>query len=361
MEKLPVGIIGATGMVGQRLATRLAKHPWLEITTVAASERSAGKTYAEAVAGRWKIPGEEIPPAVANLVVKNASDVRAIAGEVNFVFCALDMPKREILALEEAFAQNEVPVISCNSANRDTPDVPMVIPEINPSHLGLIPYQRQRLGANYGFIAVKPNCSLQSFLPPLFPLRVFYPKRVMVSTYQAISGAGKTFADWPKMEDNVIPFINGEEEKSEQEPLKILGRAAEGRIICADRPIISAQCVRVPVTDGHLATVWVLFRIKPTIEQILEKWRNFSGEPQKLNLPSAPNPFLTYFSEPDRPQTKLDRDLGNGMGIAIGRLRPDTIFHYKFVCLSHNTIRGAGGGAILLAELMVAKKYLAAR
>lgn len=357
MGKIPVGVIGATGTVGQNLLVLLENHPWFEVVSVAASANSAGKTYAEAVAGKWKM-GQEIPARIAGLIVENANDVQAIANEVFFIFSAISLSPEETRALEENYAGAETPVISCNSAHRWTPDVPMIIPEVNSDHLDIIPTQRRRLRTTRGFITVKPNCSLQAYVPALHPLKNLLLRRAFISTYQAVSGAGKTLADWPEMNDNIIPFIGGEEEKSENEPLKIWGRIFRGEITNTQRPIISAQCVRVPVSNGHLATVSVLFKTKPSAEDILERWQTFVGEPQRLNLPSAPTPFLTYFSEPNRPQTKLDRDLGDGMGIAIGRLREDPIFHYKFVCLSHNTIRGAGGGAILLAELAKAKGYL---
>lgn len=358
--KLKVGIVGGTGMVGQRFVTLLENHPWFEVTTIAASKNSAGKTYKEAVANRWKL-SSAIPEKVKHIVVKDASNVEEVAAEVDFIFCAVDMKKEEIRALEEAYAKTETPVVSNNSAHRWTPDVPMVIPEINPDHIHVIEAQRKRLGTKNGFIAVKPNCSIQSYVPALHPLKEFGPVKVLACTYQAISGAGKSFADWPEMVDNVIPFIGGEEEKSEQEPLKIWGEIKDGVITKAGSPVITTQCIRVPVTDGHMAAVYVSFEKKPSKEEIIRLWRSFKGRPQELALPSAPNPFLTYFEEDNRPQTKLDRDLGNGMGVAIGRLREDTLFDYKFVSLSHNTVRGAAGGAVLIAELLKAEGYIQAK
>ena len=358
--KLKVGIVGGTGMVGQRFVTLLENHPWFEVTTIAASRNSAGKTYEEAVANRWKL-SSGIPEKVKQIVVKDASNIEEVAGEVDFIFCAVDMKKEEIRALEEAYAKTETPVVSNNSAHRWTPDVPMVIPEINPDHIQVIGAQKKRLGTKNGFIAVKPNCSIQSYVPALYPLKEFGPVKVLACTYQAISGAGKSFADWPEMVDNVIPFIGGEEEKSEQEPLKIWGEIKDGVITKAGSPLITTQCIRVPVTDGHLAAVYASFEKKPSKEEIIQLWRSFKGRPQELALPSAPNPFLTYFEEDNRPQTKLDRDLGNGMGVAIGRLREDTLFDYKFVSLSHNTVRGAAGGAILIAELLKAEGYIQAK
>jgi len=347
-------------MVGQRFVQLLDGHPWFEVAAVAASAGSAGKTYEEAVQGRWKIGGA-IPDAVRNLVVQNASDVERVTEGVDFVFCAVDMSKSEIQALEEAYARTGTPVVSNNSAHRWTSDVPMVIPEINPGHLEVIEAQRARLGTKTGFIAVKPNCSIQSYVPALHPLLDFKPTKLVVSTYQAISGAGKTFADWPEMVDNVIPYIRGEEEKSEQEPLRIWGRVDNGRIEKAAGPLITAHCIRVPVTDGHLASVFVSFESKPDKEEIVRRWREFEGKPQQLGLPSAPSRFLTYFEEENRPQTKLDRDLERGMGVAIGRLHEDSLFDYKFVALSHNTLRGAAGGAVLIAELLTAEKYIQAK
>jgi aspartate-semialdehyde dehydrogenase len=358
--KLRVGVVGATGMVGQRFVSLLADHPWFEVVSVAASERSAGKPYVDAVSGRWTL-GTPVPARTAGLVVKNASDVERIAAEVDFVFCAVDMPKDQTRELEERYARAETPVVSNNSAHRSTPDVPMMIPEINGDHAAVIPAQRKRLGVRNGFITVKPNCSIQSYVPALEPLREFVPDKVFVTTYQAISGAGKTFRDWPEMTDNVIPFISGEEEKSEKEPLKIWGRIVDGRIVAAESPVITSQCIRVPVTDGHLAAVFVSFRKRPSREAMLARWASFEPRPQKLALPSAPQPFLKYFDDDSRPQTRLDRDFGNGMGITIGRLREDRLVDWRFVCLSHNTIRGAAGGGILSAELLKAEGYLAAK
>jgi aspartate-semialdehyde dehydrogenase len=357
MARLKVGIIGATGMVGQRFITLLDAHPRFEVVTVAASASSAGKTYAEAVSGRWAMAGP-VPAAVAGLKVQDAAQVSAVATGLDFVFCAVDLPKDETLRLEEAYARAELPVVSNNSAARGLPDVPMLIPEINAEHLDVLPSQRARLGTRRGCIVVKPNCSLQSYVPALAPLRRFGLARVSAVTYQAISGAGKTFATWPEMTDNVIPFIKGEEEKSEREPLKIFGQVNGGRIVDAYDPRISAQCIRVPVSDGHLAAVSVDFVNRPSRDEVLAAWQQFSGPPQALRLPSAPGRFLTYFDDPDRPQTGRDRDLERGMGVAIGRLREDSLFHYKFVCLSHNTVRGAAGGAVLMAELMDARGLL---
>ena len=359
-RKLKVGIVGGTGMVGQRFVALLEHHPWFEVTGIAASAWSAGKTYAEAVSGRWKMT-TPIPASVAGIVVKNASDVEGVAGEVDFIFCAVDMKKEEIRVLEEAYAKTGTPVVSNNSAHRWTPDVPMVIPEINPEHNAVIERQQKRLGTSRGFITVKPNCSIQSYVPALHPLREFGIEKIVACTYQAISGAGKNFADWPEMIDNVIPYIGGEEEKSEQEPLRIWGTITPSGIVKAASPLITAQCIRVPVTDGHLAATFVSFLAKPTKEEILARWKAFEGLPQKLSLPSAPKPFITYFEEDNRPQTKLDRDQGNGMGITVGRLRPDTMFDYKFVSLSHNTVRGAAGGAVLMAELLKAEGYLSSK
>ena len=357
MQKYKVGIVGATGMVGQRFITLLHDHPWFEICTLAASARSAGKPYREAVGDRWAMSAP-IPEQVAGMPVLDASHVEEVAGPCDFVFCAVDMKKDEIRALEEAYAKTETPVVSNNSANRGVPDVPMIIPEINPEHAHAIVRQRERLGTKVGFIAVKPNCSIQSYVPALAPLYSCGIESVMVSTYQAISGAGKTFATMPEILDNVIPFISGEEEKSEQEPLKIWGKLEDGLIVNASSPKISAHCVRVPVSDGHLATVFVKFKNKPTKEQMLAAWATFKGEPQKLKLPSAPAQFLHYCAEDNRPQTKLDRDYERGMGICIGRLRDDPIFDYRFVCLSHNTLRGAAGGAVETAELLCAQGWI---
>ena len=356
-EKLKVGILGATGMVGQRFISLLENHPWFEVTTLAASARSAGKTYEEAVGGRWKMD-TPMPEAVKSLIVMDVTQVEEVSSKVDFVFSAVDMTKEEIRAIEDAYAKTETPVVSNNSAHRWTPDVPMVIPEINPEHLEVIAAQKKRLGTKKGFVAVKPNCSIQGYAPALFALREFGPKEVVVTTYQAISGAGKTFKDWPEMIDNVIPYIGGEEEKSEQEPLRIFGHVENGVIVKAEKPLITAQCIRVPVTNGHMAAVFVSFDKKPTKEEILDRWANFEGEPQRLNLPSAPKPFLKYFEEDNRPQTKLDRDYEGGFGVTLGRLREDTLFDYKFVGLAHNTVRGAAGGAILCAELLTAKGYI---
>lgn len=359
-NKLRVGIIGCTGMVGQRFISLLENHPWFEVVSVAASERSAGKTYAEAVKDRWKLE-TPMPQKVGELIVKNASREKEIADEVDFVFCAVDMKKDEIRALEEAYAKAETPVVSNNSAHRWTPDVPMVIPEINDDHLEIIKSQRKRLGTNYGFIAVKPNCSIQSYVPALHPLMEFGPEKVLACTYQAISGAGKNFSDWPEMVDNVIPYIGGEEEKSETEPLKIWGTIKDDAIVKARGPLITTQCLRVPVSDGHMAAVFVSFAKKPSKETILNLWSDYKGKPQEQNLPSAPKQFITYYEEESRPQTALDRGVENGMGITVGRLREDTMFDYKFVCLSHNTLRGAAGGAVLTAELLKAEGYLKAK
>lgn len=353
-----IGIIGATGMVGQRFITLLHDHPWFDITLLAASSRSAGKTYEEALGGRW-VMKTEIPEKVKNMVVYDASDVDAIASQVDFVFCAVDMKKDEIRALEEKYAKAECPVISNNSAHRFTPDVPMMVPELNYEHAKIIPSQRKRLGTKRGFIAVKSNCSLQSYVPALYPLdEKFGVKDVLVCTYQAISGAGKTFERWPEMIDNVIPLISGEEEKSEKEPLKIWGKIVGDEIVPATSPNFTAQCIRVPVSDGHMAAVFVRFEKKPTEDEIKEIWKNFKGRAQELELPHAPKQFLNYFEEPDLPQTKLQRELEGGMAVSIGRLREDTQYDYKFVCLSHNTLRGAAGGAVLMAELLAAEGYL---
>ena len=358
MREYKVGVVGATGMVGQRFVSLLENHPWFRLTVVAASPRPAGNTYREAIGDRCATP-TPMPKAAADMVVLNASDVQAVAQQVDFVFCAVDMKKEEIKALEDAYAKAECPVVSNNSAHRFTEDVPMVVPEINPQHIEVIASQRKRLGTKRGFVAVKSNCSLQSYVPALHPLMEdFGVSKCLVCTYQAISGAGKTFETWPEMVDNCIPFIGGEEEKSEQEPLKLWGHIENGKIVSAQSPAITAQCLRVPVSDGHTAAVFVSFDKKPTKEQILEKWANFSGEAQALQLPSAPKQFLHYFEEENRPQAKLDRNLENGMAISIGRLREDTQYDYKFVCLSHNTLRGAAGGAVLLAELLAAKGYL---
>lgn len=358
MEQYRVGIIGATGMVGQRFALLLDQHPWFKVVCVAASSRSAGKPYGEAVAARWAFPDKQVPEAIAALTVLDAADVEAVAAQVDFVFCAVDMKKDEIRALEERYAKAEVPVISNNSANRHTSDVPMLIPEINGDHAKIIEAQRRRLGTRAGFIAVKPNCSIQSYVPALWPLLDFQPEQVMVCTYQAISGAGKTFASWPEMVDNVIPYIGGEDEKSECEPLKIYGRIEGDAIMDATAPVISAQCLRVACSDGHMAAVSVKFKKKPTMEEILARWESCKPATDGLDLPSSPKKFLTYFEDPSRPQTRLDRELENGMGISIGRLREDPVFDYKFVCLSHNTLRGAAGGGVLSAEYLCKLGYI---
>ncbi len=356
-DKLRVGILGGTGMVGQRFITLLENHPWFETVLVAASGRSAGKKYSEAVDGRWKMQ-TPIPEAVKDLVVYDIDEVEKIAPQVDFVFCAVNMKKDEIKAIEEKYAKAEVPVVSNNSANRWTPDVPMVVPEINPEHLEVIAAQKKRLGTTRGFIVVKPNCSIQSYTPALHALKEFGPKLVVATTYQAISGAGKTFNEWPEMVGNIIPYIGGEEEKSEQEPLRLWGKIENGEIVKASEPVITTQCIRVPVLDGHTAAVFVNFEKKPTKEQILECWKNFKGLPQELGLPSAPKQFIQYLEEDDRPQVRLDVNYENGMGVSLGRLREDSVFDYKFVGLSHNTLRGAAGGAVLIAELLVAQKYI---
>ncbi len=355
--KFRAGIIGATGMVGQRFVSILAGHPWFDVTVLAASARSAGQPYIDAVGGRWAFSWP-VPESVRNMTVQDASNVDEIAAQVDFVFCAVDMPKDQIRALETAYAQAETPVVSNNSAYRMADDVPMMIPEINSSHMAVIEAQRKRLGTKVGFVTCKPNCSIQGYVPALEPLREFGLDKVVVATYQAISGAGKTFRSWPEMTDNVIPFIGGEELKSEVEPLKIWGSVEDGRIAPSARPIISAQCIRVPVTDGHMAAVSVKFDRKPSREEILARWASYEGLPQKYRLPSAPEKFLTYFEEENRPQTALDRDLFGGMGIAIGRLREDVILDYKFVSLSHNTLRGAAGGAVLTAELLAHEGWI---
>ena len=360
MNKIRVGIIGATGMVGQRFITLLDNHPYFEITVLAASPRSAGKTYTEALGNRWKLKAP-MPQSVKDMLIYNAADVATVANMCDFVFCAVDMKKDEIRALEEAYAKAETPVVSNNSANRGIDDVPMVIPEINNAHLAVIEAQRARLGTKRGFIAVKPNCSIQSYVPALTPLLKYEPYEIVATTYQAISGAGKTFNEWPEMIDNVIPYIGGEEEKSENEPMKIWGKVVDGKVINATEPAITTQCIRVPVTDGHTAAVFVKFRNKPTKEQILEDWKNFRGKPQELELPSAPAQFVTYFEEDNRPQAALDRDLYNGMGVSVGRLREDKLYDYKFVGLSHNTLRGAAGGAVLIAEFLASKGYITSK
>ena len=356
MNKMKVGVVGATGMVGQRFLTLLENHPYFEVVALAASARSAGKTYREAVGNRWKM-AVPMPEKYADMIVHDAQDIATMGSLVSFVFCAVDMKKDEIRALEEAYAKAEIPVVSNNSAHRWTPDVPMVIPEINPEHLEVIKAQRERLGTKRGFIAVKPNCSIQAYVPELTPLRKYGIKEVVATTYQAISGAGKTFNEWPEMIDNIIPYIGGEEEKSEQEPLRVWGKVENGEIVKATDTVITTQCIRVPVTDGHTAAVFVKFENKPTKEQILEDWKNFSGMPQELELPSAPAQFITYFEEDNRPQAKLDRDIYGGMGVTAGRLREDTLYDYKFVGLSHNTLRGAAGGAVLIAELLYRLGY----
>ncbi len=359
MEKYKVGIIGATGMVGQRFALLTAQHPWFEPAVLAASGHSAGKTYREAIGTRWHMT-EPMPRSVADLVVMDAeADAEAIAAQVDFVFCAVNMKKDEIKALEERYAKLECPVVSNNSAHRGTPDVPMVVPEINPEHIAIIDAQRRRLGTKRGFIAVKSNCSLQSYVPALHPLMQYGLDRALVCTYQAISGAGKTFETWPEMLDNVIPYIGGEEEKSELEPMKLWGHIEGDVIVNATKPSITAQCLRVPCSDGHMAACFMKFKgEKPSIDEIKQCWNSFSGRAQQLHLPSAPKQFLHYFEEADRPQTKLDRMLEGGMAVSIGRLREDTQYDYKFVCLSHNTLRGAAGGAVLLAELLCAEGYI---
>lgn len=357
MEKLKCCVVGATGMVGQRFLTLLENHPYFEVTGVAASARSAGQTYEEAVAGRWKM-STPIPEKNKKMTVLDAAQVEKVGEICDFIFCAVDMKKDEIKALEEAYAKAEIPVISNNSANRWTVDVPMVIPEINAEHFAVIESQKKRLGTKKGFIAVKPNCSIQSYVAALTPLRKYGIKTVLATTYQAISGAGRNFETWPEMVDNVIPYIGGEEEKSEQEPLKIWGEIRGGTIATASSPLITTQCIRVPVTDGHTAAVFVTFDKKPPMEAILDDWKNFRGLPQILGLPSAPEQFITYFEENDRPQVRLDRDIYGGMGITLGRLRPDTVFDYKFVGLSHNTLRGAAGGGVLSAELLYRQGYL---
>ena len=358
MKKYNVGIIGATGMVGQRFSLLLAEHPWFNVTALAASASSAGKTYAEAIGSRWAMK-DEIPAKLRDMKVYDAEkDIDEIVNAVDFVFCAVNMKKDEIKAIEEMYAKHECPVISNNSANRFTPDVPMIIPEINADHAEIIESQRKRLGTKRGFIAVKSNCSLQSYVPALYPLDKFGVDKVLVCTYQAISGAGKTFERWPEMIDNVIPYIGGEEEKSEKEPLKIWGEIKYGEIVPATSPKFTAQCLRVPVSDGHMAAVYVSFKNKPTKDEILKCWEEFSGEPQKLDLPHAPKQFLHYYTEDDMPQTKLCRDIEGGMAVSVGRLREDTQYDYKFVCCSHNTLRGAAGGAVLLAELLAAKGYM---
>ena len=360
MSKLKVGVLGATGMVGQRFITILANHPWYEVVAVAASPRSAGKTYNKAVEGRWT-QSVAIPSTVAEMTVLDVNEIDAIASQVDFVCCALDMEKDDIRDLEEAYAKAETPVISNNSAHRWTPDVPMILPEINPQHAEIVPAQRKRLGTHRGFIAVKPNCSIQPYVPAFHALQEFGPSKASVCTYQAISGAGKTFATWPEMQDNVIPYIGGEEDKSETEPHKIWGAIVKDEIVPKRSPLISAQCIRVPVTDGHMAAVSVSFDQKPSPDEVISRWREFKSDPRGAGLPSSPDPFLTYYEEEDRPQTRLDRDFQNGMGITLGRLREDNLFDYKFIALSHNTVRGAAGGAVLMAELLSKEGYIQAK
>ena len=357
MEKIRVGIIGATGMVGQRFIMLLHEHPYFDITALVAGPRSAGQKYSDAVKGRWKMTAE-CPERIKEMTVISSDEVELVGSMVDFVFCAVSMTKDETKALEERYARAEIPVVSNNSANRWTPDVPMVIPEINDAHLEVIAAQRKRLGTKRGFIAVKPNCSIQSYVPALSALREFGIKEVIATTYQAISGAGKTFNEWPEMIDNLIPFIGGEEEKSEREPLRVWGTVEGDEIVPAKTPVITTQCLRVPVSDGHTAAVFVKFEKKPTKEEILAAWKNYKGKPQTLGLPSAPEQFITYFEEDNRPQAKLDRDLYGGMGVSVGRLREDVVYDYKFVGLSHNTLRGAAGGAVLIAELLYREGYL---
>ena len=358
-KKLRVGVLGATGMVGQRFISLLENHPWYEVVTVAASPRSEGKTYEEAVGGRCKM--DTPMPGVKKLVVMNVNEVEKVASGVDFVFSAVDMTKDEIRAIEEAYAKTETPVVSNNSAHRWTPDVPMVVPEINPEHFKVIEFQKKRLGTKRGFIAVKPNCSIQSYAPVLTAWKEFEPYEVVATTYQAISGAGKTFKDWPEMVGNIIPYIGGEEEKSEQEPLRIWGKIEDGVIVKAQEPKITCQCIRVPVLNGHTAAVFVKFRKNPTKEQLIEKLVNFSGLPQELKLPSAPAQFIQYLEEDNRPQVSLDVNFEHGMGISVGRLREDSVYDWKFVGLSHNTVRGAAGGAVLCAELLTAQGYISAK
>lgn len=355
--KLKVGILGGTGMVGQRFIALLENHPWFEVTTIAASSRSAGKTYEEAVGDRWKMT-TPMPEAVKKIVVMNVNEVEKVASEVDFVFSAVDMTKDEIRKIEEDYAKTETPVVSNNSAHRWTPDVPMVVPEINPEHFKVIEFQKKRLGTKRGFVAVKPNCSIQSYAPVLTAWKEFEPYEVVAATYQAISGAGKTFKDWPEMVENIIPYIGGEEEKSEKEPLRIWGEIKDGVIVPAQSPVITCQCIRVPVLNGHTAAVFVKFRKNPAKEQLIEKLTAFKGLPQELELPSAPKQFIQYLEEDNRPQVSLDVDYENGMGISVGRLREDSVYDWKFVGLSHNTVRGAAGGAVLCAELLKAQGYI---
>ncbi|MCT4686896.1 aspartate-semialdehyde dehydrogenase [Vallitalea sp.] len=359
-SKLRVGIIGATGMVGQRFISLLHDHPWYDVVCLAASPRSAGKSYNEAVKGRWA-QSIEIPVKFGNMTMMDASNVEEISGMVDFVFCAVDMDKKTIRELEEAYAKAEVPVVSNNSANRWAEDVPMVIPEINDEHLKIIDAQRKRLGTKRGFIAVKPNCSIQSYVPVVNALKKYKPTQVNVCTYQAISGAGKTFDSWPEMVDNVIPYIGGEEEKSEQEPMKIWGKIENDKIVSATEPVISAQCIRVAAADGHLAAVSISFEEKPEVNEVISILNSYSGKPQELKLPSAPKQFMKYMEEDNRPQTKIDRNYENGMGVTVGRFREDNLYDYKFICLSHNTLRGAAGGAVLIAELLTAEGYITAK
>ena len=356
-KKLKVGILGGTGMVGQRFVSLLEDHPWFEVAVIAASPRSAGKTYEEAVGGRWKMK-TPMPEKAKSIVVKNVNDIDAVAADVDFLFSAVDMTKEEIRAIEEAYAKTETPVVSNNSAHRLTPDVPMVVPELNPEHLAVIPFQKKRLGTTRGFIAVKPNCSIQSYTPALAAWKEFEPTEVVVSTYQAISGAGKTFKEWPEMLGNIIPYIGGEEEKSEQEPLKVFGHIENGVIVKADGPIITSQCIRVPVLNGHTATAFVRFAKKASKEELIDRLVNFKGRPQELGIPSAPKQFIQYLTEDNRPQVSCDVNYAGGMGVSIGRLRPDTLFDWKFVGLSHNTIRGAAGGGVESAEMLYALGYL---
>ena len=358
MEKLKVGVLGATGMVGQRFLSLLENHEWFDVVCVAASPRSAGKTYEEAVGDRWKLD-TPMPEKVKKLIVENVNDVEKVSSQVDFVFSAVDMTKDEIKAIEEAYAKTETPVVSNNSAHRWTPDVPMVVPELNPEHLEVIKFQQERLGTKRGFIAVKPNCSIQSYAPALHALKEFNPVRVVATTYQAISGAGKNFSDWPEMVGNIIPYIGGEEEKSEQEPLRIWGKIENGVIVKAETPLITTQCIRVPVLNGHTAAVFVDFEKKPSKEEMIAKWKSFKGLPQELELPSAPKHFIQYLEEDNRPQVSLDVNYERGMGVSIGRLREDSLFQYKFVGLSHNTLRGAAGGAVLIAELLVKQGRIA--
>ena len=359
-KKLKAGILGGTGMVGQRFISLLENHPWFEVTTIAASERSAGKTYEEAVGGRWKMD-TPMPEAVKNIVVKNVNEIEETAASVDFVFSAVDMSKEEIKKIEESYAKTETPVVSNNSAHRWTPDVPMVVPEINPDHMKVIDFQKKRLGTTKGFVAVKPNCSIQSYAPVLTAWKEFEPYEVVATTYQAISGAGKTFKDWPEMEGKIIPYIGGEEEKSEKEPLRIWGEIKDGVIVPAESPVITCQCIRVPVLNGHTAAVFVKFKKKPTKEQLVAALLDYKGLPQELNLPSAPKQFIQYLEEDNRPQVALDVNYENGMGVSVGRLREDTVYDWKFVGLSHNTVRGAAGGAVLCAELLKAQGYISAK